>query len=72
MKKKYLGLSMLFSMLFVAAMVFSIETAQATTTYHICPGSGESCNAEVEVDGKVLKVRSVKTKGGDTVTVEME
>jgi hypothetical protein len=63
---------MILSLVFVAATFFSIKQAEAKTTYHICPGSGETCNAEVTVGDNTLTVKSHKTKGGDSVTVEIE
>jgi hypothetical protein len=37
---------------------------------HVCPGSGESCVAEIKWGGEIIKVNSFKTKGSGSIVVK--
>jgi hypothetical protein len=37
---------------------------------HVCPGSGESCVAEITWGGEKIKVNSYKSKGLGTIVVQ--
>jgi hypothetical protein len=36
---------------------------------HVCPGTGESCEATITFDGKEVKVSSFKTKGSGSIVL---
>jgi|SaaInl47_10m_RNA_FD_contig_31_717887_length_309_multi_3_in_0_out_0_1 hypothetical protein len=57
--------------LFVSFSLFTNETTEAQTI-NVCPGSGESCNAEITFGGDTVKVKSVKNKGGGTIVITQQ
>lgn len=53
----------------IMAFVFAIP-AFSGEELHVCPGSGESCNATITYGGEEVKVESEKDKGSGTVVVK--
>ena len=58
------GISMIFASLFFGNISF------AQGEMHVCPGTGESCEAVIKFEGKDVKISSFKTKGSGTVVVK--
>jgi hypothetical protein len=65
--KKLKGLLLVFSFGLVGSF-FAIPS-YAGDELHVCPGSGESCQATIVFDGKEVKVSSFKTKGSGAIVV---
>ncbi|MCE7056690.1 hypothetical protein LZF95_18540 [Algoriphagus sp. AGSA1] len=66
MKKMFLRISA------VGLMLIGINFTSSTYAgeeLHVCPGSGESCEATITFEGKDVKVSSFKTKGSGTIVV---
>jgi hypothetical protein len=58
-----------FSFFFATVFSFFTNTSYAGEM-HVCPGSGESCVAEITWGGEKIKVNSYKSKGLGTIVVQ--
>ncbi len=66
-RKGFKGLVLAFSLAIVGS--FFSSPSVAGDELHVCPGSGESCQATITYNGQDVKVSSFKTKGSGAIVV---
>ena len=67
-------LKTLFYAMFVTIGIFSLNSADKAQaqSMHVCPGTGESCIAEITFGDYTVTVKSSKSKGSGSVVVMEE